>query len=130
MSDEVFEGKSLANLLAEIHYNTGEKRDTILAIIATLRQKLDSVDNIVVIAPIIRDYLDVLVKSDEHLIKIAAIVQRLIAMEKGNGPASIDDLFTEDEKERLRAEAKQEINSELDAIEKKVIAAVPTVESK
>jgi hypothetical protein len=108
---EVFEGKSLQNLLAEIHYNTTEKRDMIIGIINTLKDKIDSIDDIIVVAPIIKDYLDVLVKSDEHLIKIGVIVQRIQSAEKGGG--SLEDLFSEDEREKLVKEAKAEIDEGL-----------------
>ena len=48
--------------------------------------------------PIIKEYLEVSVKNDEHLIKMAAIVQR--AMVRNNSDDSIG-LLTEEEKKQL-----------------------------
>ena len=123
MSD-VFEGKTLQDLLQEIHGNTLDKRQTISDIISELRGFIKQIDDVVVVAPIIKDYLDILIKNDEHLIKIGTIVQRIISAEsyKKGGGATLEDLFSEEEKEQLLQEAKKELTAELDKLEEKTKA--------
>jgi hypothetical protein len=128
MSD-VFEGKSLQDLLQEVHGNTLDKRQTISDIVSELRSFIKNVDDIVVLAPIIKDYLDLMIKNDEHLIKVGTIVQRIISAEsykRGSG-GSLEELLSDDEKDRLLADAKKEMNDELDALEAKAKEAIEKV---
>jgi hypothetical protein len=128
MSD-VFEGKSLQDLLKEVHGNTLDKRQTISDIVTELRSFIKDINDIVVVAPIIKDYLDLLIKNDEHLIKVGTIVQRIISAEsyKKGGGASLDDLLSDDEKERLIADAKNELEAELNKLEAKTTEAIDKV---
>ena len=62
---------------------------------------IKSVGDATVIVPIIKEYLEVAVKNDEHLIKMAAIVQRAMARESNSESGGI--LLTEEEKKQLIA---------------------------
>lgn len=125
MSD-VFEGKSLQDLLRDIHMNTLDKRSTIQDIIYEIRKHIDTKDDIVMLAPIIKDYVDLLIKNDEHLIKIGTIVQRLISVQNSGktGEGGLEDMLSDAEKEALVAAAKSEINAELSKLEEKTKAVV------
>ena len=52
-----------------------------------------------IIVPLIKEYLEASVKNDEHLVKMAAIVQR--AMARTENKNSDSPLLTEDEKRQL-----------------------------
>ena len=91
MDQEIFKGKSFSNLLEDI-YNNSKKKE---------KQMIKSVGDATVIVPIIKEYLEVAVKNDEHLIKMAAIVQRAMARESNSESGGI--LLTEEEKKQLIA---------------------------
>lgn len=105
---EVFEGKSLSDLLKDIHDNTLQKRASIESMISTLSQYVQSVGDATIIAPIIREFFDVGVKSDEQLVKIATIVQRVVASDNREGDGD-SGLLTEAEKEALLLSAMKEL---------------------
>jgi hypothetical protein len=61
------------------------------------------------VVPLIKEYLDVSVKNDDSLIKMAGIVQRAMANSSGNGDG---DFLSEAELEQLRGEV-QKISNEV-----------------
>ncbi len=71
----------------------------------------------VALVPILKDYLDVAVKNDEQLIKVAAIVQKLASAEAKGSDSEFG--LSELEKEQLMSglsDSIQEIQSESDRI--------------
>ena len=98
MDKDIFKGKSFSSLLEDIYTNSIRKEKQIASLIKDLQPMIKSIGDATVIVPIIKEYLEVGVKNDEHLIKMAAIVQRAQAR------TSSDDgsmLLTEDEKRSL-----------------------------
>ena len=66
-------------------------------------------DTAVQIVPMIKEYLEINVKNDEQLVKVAGIVQRLIASENKGG--SEDEYgLTEAEKEQLMQGIKETVD--------------------
>ena len=61
-----------------------------------------------VIVPMIKDYLEVSVKNDDALVKLAAVVQRLVTAASKDDDSNEFGL-SEDERARLIEEAEQEI---------------------
>ena len=78
MSDsyEVFEGKSLADVFKDIYTNSEENKKQIEVLMKDLLKFVTDTASAVALVPILKDYLDVAVKNDEQLIKVAAIVQK------------------------------------------------------
>ena len=101
MDQEIFKGKSFSNLLEDIYTNSKKKEKQITSLIKDLQPMIKSVGDATVIVPIIKEYLEVAVKNDEHLIKMAAIVQRAMARESNSESGGI--LLTEEEKKQLIA---------------------------
>tara|TARA_R110001599_G_scaffold143915_1_gene325200 strand:- start:1802 stop:2188 length:387 start_codon:yes stop_codon:yes gene_type:complete len=73
----LFDGKSFGDLLKEIHGNQKKKATQIASMIAELRPLIQSLGDATVVVPLIKEYMEISVKNDDHLIKMAAIVQRL-----------------------------------------------------
>ena len=65
-----------------------------------------------IIVPLIKEYLDVAVKNDDHLVKLTAIVQRYISTKQTISGA--DGLLSDSEKQQLLAVAEQTLSAELD----------------
>ena len=73
----LFDDKSFGDLLKEIHGNQKKKATQIASMIAELRPLIQSLGDATVVVPLIKEYMEISVKNDDHLIKMAAIVQRL-----------------------------------------------------
>lgn len=74
---ELFEGKSLADLFKEIYDNSASKRQQIKDLIASLAPLVEGIGDATLLVPLIKEYLEIGVKNDEQLIKLAQIVQRM-----------------------------------------------------
>ena len=95
----IFKDKTLSDLLEEIHKNSSDKKVQIDLLISELTSYIQTANDVVQIVPLISQYLEVAVKNDEQLIKVATLVQRLLAVE--GKTQEKDSLLSESEKEQL-----------------------------
>jgi len=95
----IFDDKSFGDLLKEIHGNQKKKATQIASMIAELRPLIQSLGDATVVVPLIKEYMEISVKNDDHLIKMAAIVQRLSTSGASSGDGG---LLTEDEMAQLQ----------------------------
>ena len=95
----LFDNVSFSDLLKDIHGNQKKKAKQLASLIAELRPLVQSLGDATVVVPLIKEYMEISVKNDDALIKMAAIVQRL-----STGTASSGDggLLTEDEMAQLQ----------------------------
>ena len=115
---EVYDGKSLADIFREIHQNTKDKSDQINILIQELSPLIKNVTDAVQLIPYIKDYLDVGVKNNEHLVKMAAVIQRSMPVEKTTKLSNTDDDYIipqaeKDELIKIASELAQEKKTEL-----------------
>ena len=98
LNQVIFDDKSFGDLLKEIHGNQKKKSTQIASMIAELRPLITSLGDATVVVPLIKEYMEISVKNDDHLIKMASIVQRL-----STGGASSGDgcLLTNEEMDQL-----------------------------
>lgn len=107
LDKEIFDGKTLSDLFSEIYKNTDSKRQQINTFVSKLVMLIRTPEDAAVIGPVIKDFIEVNVKNDEHLIRVAQIAQRLVgAVSKGD---SVDGLLTEAEKQALLGDLKMEV---------------------
>jgi len=99
MEQPVFDNKTLADVFKDIYKNTESKREQINQFILKLTQLIRTPEDAAVIAPVIKDFMEVNVKNDEHIVRVAQIAQR--AMSIGAKASSSTDLLTEEEKQQL-----------------------------
>ena len=97
--DEIFEGKSFQDLTKDIYKNTTDRRKQIDLLISEIHGFITTIDDVVMVAPIIKEYMDVAVKNDEHLVKLAGVIQRILAKSSGGDEESF--LLSDAEKEDL-----------------------------
>ena len=97
---EVFDGKSLSDVFKDIYDNTEKNRQQLDVLTRELVGYIKDGDTAVQIVPMLKEYLEINVKNDDQLVKIAAIVQRLVASEAKGGS---EDSFglSDSEKEQL-----------------------------
>lgn len=107
LDKEIFDGKTLSDLFSEIYKNTDSKRQQINTFVSKLVMLIRTPEDAAVIGPVIKDFIEVNVKNDEHLVRVAQIAQRIVgAVSKGE---SIDGLLSEAEKQALLGDLKIEI---------------------
>ena len=95
----LFDDKSFSDLLKEIHGNQKKKAKQLAQLIAELRPLVQSLGDATVVVPLIKEYMEISVKNDDQLIKMAAIVQRLSTASTSGGDSG---LLTEDEMAQLQ----------------------------
>ena len=100
----IFDDKSFSDLLKEIHKNQSKKSKQLASLIAELRPLITSLGDATVVVPLIKEYMEISVKNDDQLIKMAAIVQRLSTGATSSGAGG---LLTEEEMEQLQSVAEE-----------------------
>ena len=102
MDFQIFKGKSFSSLLQDIYDNQQGKKKNISGLIEELRKLIRNASDATQIAPIITQLISVSVSNDDHLVKMATIVQRLIlAQGKSNGE---DGWMSDEERKQLLME--------------------------
>tara|TARA_B100000674_G_scaffold460472_1_gene438569 strand:+ start:1669 stop:2037 length:369 start_codon:yes stop_codon:yes gene_type:complete len=91
LDKEVFNGKTLSDLFGEIHDNSTQTRSQIKGLIGELKPLIENIGDATLIVPMIKEYMEIGVKNDEHLIKLATVIQRIeTAAAKGDGGEMLD----------------------------------------
>ena len=111
-NDELFKGTSFADLMSDVYHNSKKKDRQINQLIAQLQPLIRNASDATIIVPLIKEYLDVAVKNDDHLVKLTAIVQRFISTKQTI--AGADGLLSDEEKQQLLKVAEATMNSELE----------------
>ena len=116
---EIFEGKSLSGLFKDIYENTKTNKTQLEVLMKEVVGFIKDGDTAVQIIPMLKEYLEINVKNDDQLVKVAAIVQRIIAAENKGGSEEEFGL-SEAEKEQLMGaieDAATDLQSHSDEIE-------------
>ena len=123
-NDELFKGTTFADLMSDVYHNSKKKDRQINQLIAQLQPLIKNASDATIIVPLIKEYLDVAVKNDDHLVKLTAIVQRYISTKQTISGA--DGLLSDEEKQQLLRVAEQtlsaELTDELESIEQETAA--------
>jgi len=111
VKDELFKGKTFSDLMSDVYHNSKKKDRQINQLISQLQPLIRNASDATIIVPLIKEYLDVAVKNDDHLVKLTAIVQRYISTTQTiTGDSSI---LSESEKVQLLKVAEKEFEDEL-----------------
>lgn len=99
---EIFGSKKFSDLLKDIYDNQKKKDRQINLLIADLKPLITGINDAAILVPVIKDYMEVSVKNDEHLVKLAAVVQRMVSNKNEEG----NSFLTDEEKDALLKEIK------------------------
>jgi hypothetical protein len=110
-NEELFKGTSFADLMSDVYHNSKKKDRQITQLIAQLQPLIKNASDATIIVPLIKEYLDVAVKNDDHLVKLTAIVQRYISTQQTI--AGADSLLSDEEKQQLLKIAESTLETEL-----------------
>ena len=96
----VFGNKTFSNILEEIYNNQKKKEKKVSTLINELKPMIEDVGDATLLVPLIKEYLEIGVKNDDLLIKMAALAQRALQTEGTEEGFGISD----EEKAQLLAE--------------------------
>ena len=119
---EIFDGKSLSSLFKDIYDNTEYNKKQLDILTKELVGFIKDGDTAVQLVPLIKEYLEINVKNDDQLVKMAGIVQRLISTEQRAG-AEDEFGLSEEEKNQLLSNIEDtviDIQNESDKIHNKI----------
>ena len=103
LNKNIFGNKKLVDILEEIYNNQKKKEEQISTLISELKPLIQDIGDATLIVPLLKEYLEISVKNDEQLIKMANIVQKAVQTD-----VSEDDFgMTDEEKEQLLGEIKK-----------------------
>ena len=96
---KIYGKKTFADVLKEIHVNQQDKEQELKKLINDLKPLVTTAGDAVIIVPLIKAYIDVSVKNDDNLIKMAVLVQKAISSGKKDDNGDVN--LSEEEKEQL-----------------------------
>ena len=99
---EIFKGKTLSDVFKDIYDNSKTNKQQLEVLMKEVVGFIKDGDTAVQIIPMLKEYLEINVKNDEQLVKLATVVQRIIAAEKRVSSDSGDEFgLSEQEKQQL-----------------------------
>ena len=96
---EIFEGKSLSDLFKDIYENTKTNKEQLEVLMKEVVGFIKDGDTAVQIIPMLKEYLEINVKNDEQLVKLATVVQRIATAQRGDSAEEFG--LSDVEKEQL-----------------------------
>ena len=102
---EIFGGKKLKDLFQEIYNNQKKKEKQISTLIDELKPMVESIGDATLVVPLIKEYLEIGVKNDEQLIKMATIIQRCLTVVSNSSKDEFG--ISDEEKAQLLGEIKK-----------------------
>jgi len=112
---EIFKGKKLSDLFEEIYNNSRETKSQVKGLIGELKPLIENIGDATLLVPMIKEYMEIGVKNDEHLIKLATVIQRIEAIQ---AKSSDGDMFDFSDLQDL-LEEQEETQTELKEIQDK-----------
>lgn len=114
--EPIFGDTSFSTIMKDIYDNSTRKRKQIDILINELRPLIKQLSDAAMVVPLIKEYLEVAVKNDEQLVKLAAVYQKVIAAENRGflgkpGATGGNGILTEEEKRQLLQDIQQESNA-------------------
>jgi hypothetical protein len=110
----LFGKKTFADLLKEIHTNQKDKEVQLRSLIEALKPLITSPGEATIMVPLIKEYMELAIKNDDALIKMAGIVQRAMNTKMAEG----DDILSDEDKELLFSSLK-DLDTKVEQVEVK-----------
>ncbi len=102
----LFDDKTFSDLLRDVYQNTKKKETQINGLIDQLKTLIRNISDASMMVPMIKEYLEVSVKNDDNLVRLTAIIQRLLVT--GSKDNKENELgLTDQERAQLLSEAQE-----------------------
>jgi hypothetical protein len=105
---EIYSGKKASDLFKDIVTDVDCKQAQIEILVSELKSMVKTVNDAILIVPLLKSYLEVGIKNNDERVKLASIVQKLMTAEVSGDESNALGLSDQE---------KDELLSELDAIE-------------
>ena len=103
---EIYKNKKFSDLCKDIVKNSENNRDQLDILISDLRSMIKTANDALMIVPLIKEYLDVQVKNDDQLVKLAAVIQRIMSRQTVGTDGEMNGFLTDEEKRQIMQEIK------------------------
>ena len=97
---KIFGDKNFSDLSQEIYENSKLKKTQIELLVQEVHGYIQGIEDIAIVGPILKELLDVGVKNDDNLLKLATVIQRIMSKHQTTEDSDVG-LLSEDEKEEL-----------------------------
>lgn len=97
---KIFGDKNFSDLSQEIYENSKLKKTQIELLVQEVHGYIQGIEDIAIVGPILKELLDVGVKNDDNLLKLATVIQRIMSKHQTTNDSDVG-LLSEDEKEEL-----------------------------
>ena len=118
---KIFGDKNFSDLSQEIYENSKLKKTQIDLLVQEVHGYIQGIEDIAIVGPILKELMDVGVKNDDNLLKLATVIQRI--MNKQADVTEETSLLSEDEKEELMSsleDAAASLQNKSDEIESSI----------
>ena len=112
---ELFKGKTFSDIMSDVYHNSKKKDRQLKLLIAQLEPLVTNINDATVVVPLIKEYMEVSVKNDEQIVKLAAIVQRM--MKDANSDEMGGGLGLSDEEKKQLLENAKAIDEKIDSLQ-------------
>lgn len=90
----------LEGLFTEIHDKQNQRNQQIMALVSELKPLINDIGDATLIVPLISKYMDIAIKNDDVLVKLASLVYKAASSEGGDESFGL----SEEERNQLLAE--------------------------
>ena len=97
---KIFGDKNFSDLSQEIYENSKLKKTQIELLVQEVHGYIQGIEDIAIVGPILKELLDVGVKNDDNLLKLATVIQRIMSKHQVTDDSDVG-LLSVDEKEEL-----------------------------
>ena len=114
-TEELFKGVSFSDLMSDVYHNSKKKDRQLKLLIAQLEPLVTNINDATVVVPLIKEYMEVSVKNDDQIVKLAAIIQRM--MKDANSDEMGGGLGLSDEEKKQLLENAKAIDEKIDSLQ-------------
>ena len=123
---KIFGDKNFSDLSQEIYDNSKLKKTQIDLLVQEVHGYIQGIEDIAIVGPILKELMDVGVKNDDNLLKLATVIQRI--MNKQADVTEETSLLSDDEKEELMSsleDAAASLQNKSDELSKDIVKLRP-----
>lgn len=104
----LFQGFQLQDLYKQIVENSRQTRKELKITIQQLSQRIQSITDVQILSPEIKDYMNILVKNDQILVKLAGFLTKTVVKNINVQQQEQMEQLTQEQKDKLLRQVQQE----------------------